>query len=196
MQYLYKNWAYMGPFIALYTLIVILCNMDTMGSLIFWIWLQFPIYLIHEFEEHVFPGKFKVFINKEIFHASKNIPLDDKKIFWSNIIAIWFVFPTCAALAQTVSPAYGILIVYFALFNASTHILIACILRKYNPGLLASIFLNYPSGLYVLWLAYQNGILTPFLNIASFLFAFLGHALIIIYVFYYYKQYKNTLKRA
>lgn len=191
---LYKNWAYMGPFIAFYVVLVLLCNMDSMSSLTFWVWLQFPIYLMHEFEEHAFPGKFKIFVNKEIFRASENVPLSEKRVFWINIIAVWIVFPICAVLSQLINSCYGIYIVYFALLNGLSHIFVSLIKQKYNPGLFVSIFLSCPGALYTLWIAHKSGVWGFTLNITAFLVAFFSHPIIVALMMYWHKQQKNISK--
>ncbi|HQS85069.1 MAG TPA: HXXEE domain-containing protein [Alphaproteobacteria bacterium] len=193
MTYLYKNWAYMGPVIAVYVMIVLLSNASTMDPLVFWIWLQFPIYLIHEFEEHAWPGGFKAFVNKEVFkNSDENTPLNDKRIFWINILAVWVAFPICAVLSQQGEIVFGILIVYFSLFNATIHIVTTVLKKKYNPGFFASLFLYFPPGLYTLWLAEKEGVLDLTMTLMGLLVAFLAHALIIILSLYWNKNALNS----
>lgn len=181
--------------IAGYMLLLLLCNMHSMSWLVFLIWLQVPIYMIHQFEEHAFPGHFKEFVNSNVFHITRqDVPLDDANIFWINIPFIGFLFPFGAALAQLINPAIGMLVVFFAFFNATLHILGFIILRKYNPGFLASLFLNYPSGIYLLIVAHQQGILTWSVSIIAFSVALLGHLIMFGYAIWRYQHLKHEGK--
>ena len=181
--------------IAGYILIVLLCNMHSMSWIVFLIWLQVPIYMIHQFEEHAFPGHFKEFVNRNLFHVmQQDIPLDETNLFWINIPFIGILFPFGAMLAQLVHPNIGMLVVFFAMFNATLHILFFFVFRKYNPGFLASLFLNYPSGIYLLMVAHQQGILNWQVSIMAFGVAFLGHAGMFGYAIWRYQHLKREGK--
>ncbi len=193
LSYLYKNWAFMGLGIAFYTTLLLFSSYAILPYFIFLVWLQFPVYLLHEFEEHAFPGGFQHMINKKIFGSIQdNVLLNEERIFWINIGAIWILFPLFAVLAQTVNPAFGVLLPCFGLFNATTHIIAAVVKRMYNPGLLISIFLNYPTGLYTLKVAQQQGYLTTFSLWGSFIFAAVIHIMMIFYIIFWHKR---TLKQ-
>ena len=191
-NYLYQRWAESTLFMALALVVVLFSFLPQTSWPLFLIWLQFPVYLIHEFEEHVYPGKFRQFMNREVFHSSSDeFPLSPASVFWINISAIWILFPLAATLAQRVSLEYGVLLPVFGLFNATLHILFFIIKRKYNPGLLVSLFLNYPTGLYTLWILKQYGWLTMQSFTIAFLVTFLGHAAI-IFVILNRKKLKST----
>ncbi len=182
MQYLYRNWAKMGMLLALYSLVFLFSFASSLTWPLFWIWLQFPIYVIHEFEEHAYPGGFKDFVNREIFHQKQNdFPLNDADIFWINIPAVWILFPVVAILAQHIDPKIGLILPFFGLFNATTHILVFAVKRKYNPGLLASAFLNYPLGIYTLIVFYQNQMLDWEVSLYSIGFALIAHLMIVLF---------------
>ena len=57
------------------------------------LWLQLPIFMLHEFEEYVLPGGFKSFFNHDTVFASPepgdNTPLDDGYVFFVNIVIAW-----------------------------------------------------------------------------------------------------------
>jgi hypothetical protein len=195
MSYLYKHWPAMCLPMAIYITLVLVSSMHALGLLIFLIWLQFPIYLLHEFEEHAYPGGFKNFVNHEVFGISGavDMPLNDKNIFWINIPAIWILFPLGAILAQQVNPSIGAILPYFGLFNATIHIIALIVKRKYNPGLGASIILNYPTGIYTLIVMHQHQLLTLSTNIYSFLIALFSHIAIVLFAATKYKRYKAKL---
>ena len=194
-NYLYKNWQYMTLPIAAYMLVLLLCNLHSMSWIVFLIWLQVPIYMIHQFEEHAFPGGFKDFVNRNLFHITRqDVPLDDTNVFWINIPFIGILFPFGAAFAQLIDPSIGMLVVFFAMFNATLHILWLIAFRKYNPGVLASIFLNYPSGIYTLIVAHQLGILTWQWSLVAFSVALIGHLCIVVYAVWRYQHIKREGK--
>jgi hypothetical protein len=182
-NYLYQHWAESTLILAIGILVLLLSFLPTTPTLLFLIWLQFPVYLIHQFEEHVYPGHFKEFINQVVFKSQQiDIPLSTKNVFWINILAIWFLFPLGAVLAQNVSLSYGILLPVFGLFNASLHIILFFVKRRYNPGLIVSSFVNYPTGIYTLYVLSQHHVLTM-LNVSLALLATIAaHALIVLIV--------------
>ena len=64
LGYLYANWAHSGLLVAFYATVILLCNVSTIPFFIFLVWMQFPVYLMHEFEEHVYPGNFQFFLTE------------------------------------------------------------------------------------------------------------------------------------
>jgi hypothetical protein len=161
VNYLYKHWSQMGLLIALYVGLMLFSFKSQISLIVLLIWLQFVIYLIHEFEEHAYPGGFKNYINRQIFGSKVNdLPLNDAIVFWINILGVWILFPLGAYLATNVDLKFGMLLPIFGIFNASLHIIMALKKRQYNPGLLVSIFLNYPSGIYTIYYARKLCLLT------------------------------------
>lgn len=181
--YLYKHWAESTLILALITSVIFLSFLPVTPWYLFLIWMQFPVYLIHEFEEHVWPGGFRQFINREVFHSKQeDSPLSNPAVFWINILAIWVLFPLGAILAQNVSPEFGLLLPIFGLFNATLHIIMFLVKRKYNPGLVISVLINYPTGIYTLYILKQNGFMPTMAWITALLVTILAHALIVDYV--------------
>jgi hypothetical protein len=194
-NYLYLNWHYMTPLIAIYSLLILYCNYHSMPLYILLIWLQFPVYLLHQFEEHSFPGHFIDFVNRNLFHVMhQEVPLNQINAFWINIPFIFILFPLCAAIAQLSDPVIGLFLPFFGLFNATTHIMVFFVFRKYNPGLLVSTFLNYPTGIYTLVVAHQIGLLTWETGIMAFIAALVGHAAMLIYAVRRYRKFQRAGK--
>ena len=152
---LFRTYFYQWPLsclpLAVLTFIFSYTNRCLMGELLFLVWIQFAVYLLHQTEEHFLPGGFKHFINKKVFKSSiPNTPFDEADVFWINIPFIWILFPLVAVMAQHIDIALGAFLPVFALVNATTHIVAWFIFRAYNPGLVVSLVLNYPTGLYAL----------------------------------------------
>lgn len=188
MDYLYQHWAYQCLPLAIYLSILILSSIDQISFISALIWLQFPCYLIHEFEEHAYPGGFKAFVNRVIFKVKAPYEvLTSRSVFWINIPAIWLLFPTAAILAQHINPSIGAILPIFALFNASLHIIIFCIKRRYNPGLIVSFFINYPTGIYTLYMMDQAALLDAITCVSAFLLTLIVHLAIVFYAINRYK---------
>lgn len=183
LSYLYKNWACICLILAIYVSFVLWSSLSSIGWLVFLIWLQFPVYLLHEFEEHAYPGHFQEVFNKEIFGVmGRSFPLNPCNIFWINILGVWILFPLFAYLGQNVDLKYGLFLPIFGMFNATTHIILFLVKRRYNPGLGASLFLNYPTGIYTLLIASSLGVLEWSTILFGLLLAFLIHIAIAVYV--------------
>jgi len=181
MNSMYQNWVKGCLAIALFSIAILLSSINQLSMGLLLIWLQVPIYLLHEFEEHVYPGRFKDFINQYMFKSTQaNFPVTDKDIFWINIPFIWICFPLFAILAQNVDIRFGLLLPCLGLFNATTHIIVAIIKRRYNPGLLASIFLNYPSGVYTLYYLRAQNTVSALDIYVGFFAALMAHLIILL----------------
>ena len=57
--------------------------------------------------------------------------------------------------------------------------------RKYNPGLVASVILNIPFGIYHVWYFLSNHLVSAEVNIASIVFGIIAQASMMIYGFAY-----------
>ena len=196
MQILYREWRYTCLPSAIFLILLLGSSYSSLGLVVFLVWLQLPIYLIHEFEEHVYPGWFKKFINEVLFKSPvENVPLNDASVFWINIPFIWIMFPLFAVLSQHVNLNFGLILPYFAVFNATTHIIAAIAKRRYNPGLLVSIFLNYPSGIITIYYLSKQAHSTAWDHGGAFIVAFVGHLAMLSWAVIRYKKYqKNTLQ--
>ncbi|AUC15500.1 hypothetical protein BTO06_10265 [Tenacibaculum sp. SZ-18] len=117
----------------------------------FLIWLQFVIYLVHQFEEYVLPGGFLEFLNKELLgSAESDFPADKKFSFWINIPIIFVGYPVSAILSGYIDLSIGIWTAYFSIINAMSHVGMF-LKHKYNPGFFISLFLNIPVGIYTIY---------------------------------------------
>jgi hypothetical protein len=180
ISWFYKNWAKLCIVLSIIVTILILLVVKTNNILLFLIWIQIPIYLLHQFEEHSWPGGFKKFFNQEIFHVENGeYPLNEENIFWINVPIIWIIMPIFATLSY-INLFFGLWIPFFALFNSSTHIIAAIIKRKYNPGLFISLILGIPVATYTLWLFYTLMDVPLIITLLSLLAVILLHLAIII----------------
>ena len=150
MKWLYENWYKSTIFIALYLLIMLFLFLFDTDFPLFLIWIQFVVYLFHQFEEYILPGSFVKFFNNKMLESNKyNYPLDDVASFWINIPIIFMAYPLSAILAGQVDISIGIWTAYFSIINALSHVGIY-FKHRYNPGFFVSLFLNIPVGIYTI----------------------------------------------
>lgn len=144
-----KEWAKVGLILSIYLLVFLFVFVRQYDFVVFVLLLQTPLYMLHQTEEYVFPGGFGKFFNTRIFNLeTEDKPLDENFIFYVNVILIWVVLPVFGLLSL-LNYGFGLWLPYFSLFAGVAHVALALKARKrYNPGLLVSLFLNIPVGLW------------------------------------------------
>ena len=151
MKWLYNNWYKSTLFIAIYVLIVLILFVFETDFPLFLIWMQFVVYLCHQFEEYILPGGFVAFFNKNPLGSQENnFPLDEKASFWINIPIIFIAYPVSAILSKYIDISIGIWTAYFSIINAISHVGMF-FKYKYNPGVIVSLFLNIPIGIFTIY---------------------------------------------
>lgn len=114
---------------------------------LFLVWLQLPVYMLHQYEEHAH-GAFQAYINQEMAGGRDALTLP--AIFWINLLGVWVLDIAVFYLAADVSLWFGLVAIYLMLVNAVLHIVMALLRRQYNPGLWTSLVLFLPVGGYAL----------------------------------------------
>jgi hypothetical protein len=114
-----------------------------LGRAPFLVYLQWPAYLLHQYEEHGH-GAFKREVNRMLPPAFGR--LTDETIFWMNIPGVWGVDVAATYLARFVGPGAGLVAPYLAVLNGLIHVGAAVGTRRYNPGLWTSLLLLLPVG--------------------------------------------------
>lgn len=157
MKWLYDHWFKSTIFIAIYMLMALFLFVFETDYPLFLIWIQFVVYLIHQFEEYILPGGFVAFLNQKTLGSPKSdFPADKKFSFWINIPIIYIGYPVSAILSGYIDLSIGIWMAYFSIINAMSHVGMF-FKAGYNPGLFVSLFLNIPIGIYtVYYFASQN----------------------------------------
>ena len=83
MKWLIENWNESTIFLAIYVLIMLICFVMKENFPLFLIWLQIPVYFLHQFEEYILPGGFMDFFNIKVLGSDKSdFPLNKKESFW------------------------------------------------------------------------------------------------------------------
>ena len=108
------------------------------------VYLQLPIYMLHQYEEHA-GDRFRRWVNNMIGHGQD--VLTPIATFWINSLLVWLLDIVALYLACFVDLSLGLIAIYLPMLNAFGHIVPAVIQRQYNPGLITSIALFLPVGL-------------------------------------------------
>jgi len=172
MSWIEEHWPKSTIFLAVYSTILIVVFVLKIDIALFLIWIQLPIYWLHQFEEYVFPGGFIETFNRQVLGSNeKEWPMSKRASFWINIPIIYIAFPLSAIMAGTVDISIGIWTAYFSILNATSHVGMFVKKRKYNPGLFVSAFLNIPVGVFTVWYFYSNDVISVFGHLTGVLVA-------------------------
>ena len=183
MKWLYDNWCKSTLFIAVYMLVMLFLFVFETDFPLFLIWLQFVVYLFHQFEEYIYPGGFVEFFNKKPLGSKKsNFPLDEKASFWINIPIIFIAYPISAILAGYIDISIGIWTAYFSVINAISHVGMF-FKYKYNPGLIVSIFLNIPIGIYTIYYFESQNLISLNAQLIGLVIGLLFQVAVMVYGF-------------
>jgi hypothetical protein len=139
MNWFYSRW----PAAALSMGIVLLLLAPTWSLALLVIYLQLPIYLLHQLEEHV-DHRFRTLVHQRIFGGAE--PLTPMAILVINLPGVWGLSLACLYAAIFVGVGWGLTAVYLVVLNGVTHVVAAVASRACNPGLWTSIALFLPVG--------------------------------------------------
>jgi hypothetical protein len=120
----------------------------------------FVIYVVHQIEEHLWPGGFRQFTNAHVFHSGNdNWPVDIRGVALINTVYVWLPVGLAVLFPQALRWV-GLGWVGLTLINGLTHIVTTIRLRTYNPGLVTSIVLFLPFTIFMLALEAADGTLS------------------------------------
>jgi len=169
-----QNWAKIAPVLGVISTILLFLFLKP-TDVLFWAYINIPLYLFHQTEEHFWPGGFKNYIN----HVINKLPegqetLTDKKVFWINILLVWLAFIVFGVLALT-NIGFGLFIIIFSIMNCLTHIFQGLRRKEWNPGLVMA-SLQFVISIYAAYFVTVNGLFNPFIWwIATIVFSALIH---------------------
>lgn len=156
------------------------------GEFVFWIYLQLPIYQLHQIEEHA-GDRFRRVVNETIGGGVE--VLSRPATFVINSVGVWVVDLVAIYLAVFVESGWGLMAFYLPLINAVGHIGQALALRRSNPGIWTALFLFLPLAGWGLWVVTGSGGVTAMMQMVGLGVAVGVHAGIIVHV-------KRALARA
>jgi hypothetical protein len=173
------NWVY-GGFLAALMLLSLTPVLGRGWSLaLLLIWLQLPIYMLHQYEEHD-DDRFRRFVNTTLGHGKE--VLSHLDVFVINIGGVWGVDVAAFWLAARIHVGLGLIAVYLSLVNGLAHSVQAIAMRRYNPGLITSILLFIPLDVSTLWLLAGKSGVTPMDHFIGLAVALLIHAGIVLLI--------------
>ena len=133
------------------------------------------IYMIHQIEEHLWPGGFRQFANAHVFKSGDDDwPVSEGGVALVNVGYVWLPI-LLAALFPSPLRWLGLGWVGLTLINAITHIVTSIRFRIYNPGLVTSIFLFLPFTIWMLAREVSAGMLTGLQVVALLIAGVLLH---------------------
>lgn len=119
-----------------------------------------PIYMLHQIEEHLWPGGFRQFANKYVFRSGNpDWPVDIDGVALVNVVYVWLPIVLAIAWPDTFR-WLGLAWIGLTLVNAISHIATSIRFRIYNPGLVTSVALFLPFTIWVLAYDAEAGLLS------------------------------------
>ena len=151
-KFWFNHWPKAGLIAAVFILLLLFLNSRVpIGSFEWLYWLSLPLYMIHQFEEYVYPGGFKEELNKLLLNGNSSPEiLTDRVVLVINIGFIWILTPVLIVLGA-ISIFFPVILMTLVAFNGFIHVIVSIRFKRYNPGLIASLAFNLPLGLYVLF---------------------------------------------
>ena len=172
-----QNWAKISLVLGVISLVWLFWFFSP-TEVLFWAYINIPLYLFHQTEEHFWPGGFKDYINKVIYNLPEGEEtLTDKKVFWINILLVWLAF-LVFGLLTLVNIGFGLLIIVFSIMNCLTHIIQGVRRKEWNPGLVIA-SLQFAVSIYAAYFVTVNGLTHQiFWWVATVVFSGLVHAVL------------------
>lgn len=178
MTWLVTDWQW--PKAALFCALILLLLLGALFPLLplatFFVCLQLPVYMIHQFEEH-FQDRFRLDFNRNMGRGLE--ALTPMSTFVINSVFVWGVILLAISLMVWVHHGLGLIAVYLTLVNGLVHFLAGIIRRAYNPGLWTTLILFFPLGGYGWCLLRTSCPLSHAIGLAT---AILIHLGIVIFV--------------
>jgi hypothetical protein len=159
------NWPRVGLIIGIILTIYLVVLVLPQNPLLFAMLMYFPLYILHEVDEYIFPGGFAQFMNKNIYKTDpENGLADTNAIFVINML-VWFFLPLSGLQAVTDMTQAGWM-PYFVIFQAIIHLILGIVGKRFlNPGMITAWLVHVPFGIWTIWLMVQAGMIkNPFWN--------------------------------
>jgi len=140
---IYRHWvtAALVLGVAMLLLLLLLARRLEWNSFVILVYLQTPIYMLHQVEEHT-GDRFRAFVNREIYGGVD--ALTPLTVLVVNVPGVWGVTLVSLYLTLCVGAGWCLIGLYLIAVNAVIHILAFVLKRKYNPGLWTAVLLFVP----------------------------------------------------
>jgi hypothetical protein len=177
--WVYPNWPYAGLTASLFLLAVMPLLWSSWNAGLLIVFLQLPIYMIHQVEEH-HRDRFRTFVNEHVAGGRNALTVESVVVI--NLGGVWAVDLIVLYLAHFVRPGLGLIAIYVAIVNAFVHAMGALVLRAYNPGLVTALLLLLPAGCWGWWILAHDGRAAIDDHLLGAGIAILLHAAIVLFV--------------
>jgi hypothetical protein len=108
------------------------------------------VYLLHQIEEHLWPGGFRQFTNAHVFESgNEDWPVDAGGVALVNIGYVWLPIAAAAVFPRELR-WLGLAWIGLTLVNAIIHVVTSIRFRGYNPGVVTSIVVFLPFTIWAL----------------------------------------------
>ena len=178
MDWFYPRWPAASLSMGIVLLLLAPALAPTWSLALLLIYLQLPIYLLHQMEEHV-DDRFRTFVNQRVFGGAE--ALTPMAILVINLPGVWGLSLVCLYAAVFGGLGWGLTAVYLVVINGVTHVAAAVASRAYNPGLWTSIALFLPVGGFALWVVSGVSGVTALHHAVGFAIALAIHVAIVAY---------------
>jgi len=161
MKWWNRHWYQAGLVSAAIALVVLIVNWGSFSILARVGLINFIGIMIHQFEEYGFPGGAPYFMNKYMRGGNERFPLNQLSAMLVNVIIGYICyllpvfFPNVMWLGMT-TILFGCVfqvVLHLGVFATKYH-------RIYNPGLGAVLFIHVPCGIFYIWFAVSNQLMT------------------------------------
>jgi len=100
---------------------------------------------LHQAEEYLWPGDFRVFFNHAVLGGDVTGPLTPRRALVVNLIVAWVALPAMAWQGSA-TPVFGLVGLAVLLVNGLLHGLTSLLARRYTAGTLTGLLVFVPLG--------------------------------------------------
>jgi hypothetical protein len=173
------NWMYAGFLAGLFLLAVAPVFAVAVGLPLLLVYLQLPVYMLHQLEEH-YDDRFRKFVN-DLLAGGREV-LSTPAVVVINVVGVWVVILIALYLARFVGLGLGLIAIYLTLVNALVHVVGAAVQRRYNPGLATAVVLFLPVGIWGLMVVSASPGVTATDHVVGLAVAILVHVAIAVHI--------------
>jgi hypothetical protein len=163
--WLEESWPKVGGIVAIFLTIYLVVIVLPQSTLLFAVLMSTPLYILHQTEEHLSPGGFVPFMNRDIFKADPVTgPCGPNAVFVIDM-AVWIAMPLYSLWA-VFDIRQAIWMPYFYIFQAVIHLILGIVGKRIlHPGMVTSWLVHVPWAIWTIGLLVQAGEVTnPYWN--------------------------------
>jgi hypothetical protein len=160
-----ENWQKTGVIVGIFLTIYLVVIVLPKSTLLFALLMSTPLYMLHQVDEYIFPGRFAQFMNQNIYRMDPEKGLVDTNAIFAINMIVWIAMPLYSlwALTDLTQAAW---MPYFYILQAVLHLILGLVGKRFfNPGMLSAWLVHVPWGIWTIRLLVQAGVITnPYWN--------------------------------